>query len=396
MSKNNIIKYKIKATVLSPVLIGNGNILNKMDFIIDHSFLKLCDIENIPINEDKLFLSIEKYSSLKDILLENKIILSDIEYRNKIGINCREENFNKIIEQIKDVNNNPYIPGSSIKGSIRTAFLYYFLENDNNLLKQLSSSIEKSLDNARGKKDIFKNAEKTLFGGDPTTDIFKCISISDSSPMKSDHLKVEEIKTVSIDNNQKYKWKVFGKNPNTSDIDIGTSIYIEAIQEETNFKFDIIIDSYLLNEAHFNKHMIKEILLDKNKFIDVLFSYSGNKYNEEVEFIEKYGIKNNKKLYNNYMKIYKKEDDERRFILEDDEFLLPIGYGTGQGLKTVFSLLDKKLQERLRFELGLGKIIKGKLIFPYSKTRKCIIRNGEPLYPLGWIKCKLEEVYING
>ncbi len=172
----------VKIETLVPVHIGSGNMLqNNTDFIVsgkgDDKFIHIIDERKILelIGEehvDNWLLSIEKKEPTLD-LVKRFAPSSNIEEFSKQRITCFASNI-KPSDTLKEIVHNgtglPYIPGSSIKGAIRTAIL-------GSLSGVIDQKEEKISNRGRVKAD---KIEKELFGNDPNSDIFRFIRVGDA------------------------------------------------------------------------------------------------------------------------------------------------------------------------------------------------------------------------
>ena len=115
---------KLLITTLSPVHTGTGIELGAWDFIAPARDNKVyfVDFDKINIEPEILTKTIEEESGLEAILkkknMNPKEVSKYILHRDgsaSIGKGIRE--------QQKNINNLPYIPGTEIKGAIRTAIM---------------------------------------------------------------------------------------------------------------------------------------------------------------------------------------------------------------------------------------------------------------------------------
>lgn len=84
-------------------------------------------------------------------------------------------------EHIHNGQGKPYIPGSSIKGAIRTAILASLAENVIDAETKIDDSIkDKKTGKLIKKKANAKNVEKELFGRDPNNDVFRFLQVGDA------------------------------------------------------------------------------------------------------------------------------------------------------------------------------------------------------------------------
>ena len=177
---------KVRIQTLTPIHIGSGEFLrNNVDFveyqegnksyigIIDpKKILELIGVEHI----DAWMTAIEKRENIQDFVSRKNEHARPLDYisrklENKV-VSIKEGDTLKIC--IHDGLGKPYIPGSSIKGAIRTAVLATLPKTTtalNNIVKMKYN----------GKKDVSaKSVETELFGCDPTSDIFRFIKIGDA------------------------------------------------------------------------------------------------------------------------------------------------------------------------------------------------------------------------
>lgn len=188
------INFKLK--ILSPVFIGSGNKLSPLNYIIKGHFLyKIKESNYIKylLNDNKdRFLNVINSDNIGNI---NRYYLDNFDETNKDLYYCKLpvvtdfiNKYNSIINSYDNqglideficnsLNGKPYIPGSTLKGSLRTVILSNLLQNQNNY-DDRSGDIEFSLlkaFNDRGQASI-------------TEDPFKFLKINDM--FFEDNLKV--------------------------------------------------------------------------------------------------------------------------------------------------------------------------------------------------------------
>ena len=144
-------RYRMKITAIGPIHVGDGKKLKKIEYIYDkqnnrvfvldttktYSYLeqegKLGRFQEYILSPEKARYKDEDNS--KDIfsfLLKENISKEIWESWKSYdyGITEREaRGLNEIHSFVKDANGRPYVPGSSIKGMIRTALLAYLIGN---------------------------------------------------------------------------------------------------------------------------------------------------------------------------------------------------------------------------------------------------------------------------
>ena len=171
----------VKLKTLTPVHIGSGRELSR-----DVEFLKLGN--EVGVVDEKKILGIigEENIPLWVSMIEKQEPLIDYLQKRQTGLKLSQvssrtmplftKNFNRIKtlkEQLIDGMGHPLIPGSSIKGAIRTAILNILLKDLNHNWK------EEELKNFK-RKFSDKNIQSRIFGSDPNHDFMRFLKIGDA------------------------------------------------------------------------------------------------------------------------------------------------------------------------------------------------------------------------
>lgn len=185
--------YTISLEVLTPVHIGNGNTLSKKDYILKGNYVevynpyKLYSIlgqqyERFLYSNETLTDFSNRYRTNLDSALEYKL------YCGEAGVRKSDN----LEEFLKDPYGRPYIPGSSIKGAIRTAIL-------SGLIRRKEGRDDRYADFRRKPvSDRGANIEKRAFG-EIIEDKLRHIKISDSLPLSTDDLLLSKKIDVFVD-----------------------------------------------------------------------------------------------------------------------------------------------------------------------------------------------------
>lgn len=261
--------YRMSLTTLSPIFIGSGEELNKSMYVykdkeisvIDErklikelllrrglydSFLNECASGNLNLT-DFLKRNLSNYKNM-NIYKYNVISYSDVKTNGKL---------NNINTFIKSSNGNPYIPGSSIKGAIRTAIIAGEIINNkskyNNFFKSIINNKNKYDENYivtnisknfNVKNNIFKN------------NIFKNIAVSDTNDTNINNLCISKRYDIS------------------THMEIGHElpIYMELLKPCLKFNFLLTLDSsFSINDLskYFN-NFYNNNLNDNNLYLNYL------------------------------------------------------------------------------------------------------------------------------
>lgn len=178
---------KVKIQTITPVHIGSGNFLrHNSDFVVwsedGESYIgiidpkKMLSIIGVEHLNDWVML-IERNGDTKEFMKNKGGCSTPEEYAQRIIYNSAHVKPNDTLKEcIHDGMGRAYIPGSSLKGAIRTAILATIAHNQSGL-----ENLAVSVNPKNGKKKVSASAvEQKLFGGDPNSDIFRFLHIGDA------------------------------------------------------------------------------------------------------------------------------------------------------------------------------------------------------------------------
>ena len=204
--------YKMSLTALSPIFIGNGEKVNKSGYLYDpkekivhfigerelisllsekkllDSFLGECISGNFNFIEFIRKNHIENDFNIDDISKYSIKTYSDISTKEKSGNNKVYNKLNDINTFIKSSNGKPYIPGSSIKGAIRTAVVYGEILKNKNKYIDIFKDFLKTKPESKEFNELSRSIENNILGN--KTKIFKNIIVSDTNEAELDNLYI--------------------------------------------------------------------------------------------------------------------------------------------------------------------------------------------------------------
>ncbi|WP_456374199.1 type III-A CRISPR-associated RAMP protein Csm5 [Methanocaldococcus sp.] len=386
----------VKCKVLSPVFIGCGDEYTPLDYFIENGKVYIVDFNKVldNINDIKKINEITDYIkqnihnnrievNAKDILSRLKLCPTDDNYVSK-SLDCEIKNDSKTrVKKFISQNGVPYIPGSSIKGAIRTAYLFYYYDKHfTKLLKILNLNNHKSDSKKRhvNVNDIEKKLIKYAISNNIQNDFFKYLKISDSLNLNG---------TFKFINTQRWYIKKRHGNP------FGVKEDVEALVDG-NFDIDIKIEDEFINEIS-KKLKLKTSYNIRNETDK--FEILKDICNSFAECIVEFELKRNYPIYieDFYEKLLKD-------IKNNNAIYLNLGFGGGFFSKTIYPLLWKHDKENKKFDEIKELFIKmagnnEKLIkawqsaeeytdFPTTKT--VYVKNESAELPMGWIKIERE------
>lgn len=290
--KEYLKKHRAIIHVLSPIHIGDGALIKKNEYIHSpkNKTVYIPDIKQLyeylySIGFDEQFnrhmISKNdlgkwllnnnfKYSEYKDYIKYN-IYVGDVEICN--GGRIGGFKGHDIISFNKDSYGFAYVPGSSIKGMIRTALLAYIIESNKVKYKDEISRIIVGLENHQGNKRnkymdreirklenrIFNTLDKTEKIEDALNSIMAGLIISDSKPIDTKNI----ILTQKVD---------YGNNGINR-----LNILRESLKPGTKIEFDITIDEKVFNyDLKYIKEALKYFNEVSNKYFYSKFKRSNN------------------------------------------------------------------------------------------------------------------------
>lgn len=215
--KEYLNNYIFRITALSPIHIGSGESIGKKEYIYNSNdgTVIIPDLKKMfesiskkgKENEYIKYMSNNKGYPLGNFLKENGFSFSDYEkwklYKMEGGeiLSKSGKNVPKDINCfVKEPYGQPYIPGSTIKGIIRTALLIYEFQNNPEKFEHIKREIYNKSTNKLNRNIYLKNeitnmeieAFHTLDREEKTQNAVNCnlsgLIVSDSKPISTDNL----------------------------------------------------------------------------------------------------------------------------------------------------------------------------------------------------------------
>ena len=312
----------------------------------------------------------ENYISIEEII-ENP---SMVKYKVHAPFDVSRD----IREHIK-TDKIPYVPGSSLKGAIRGALLWYHVKAD---ADRLISSLKRDLSRP-SKKNIGKRFVDDFFSTDSRKydakyDILKFLEISDFMPLSYD-LSIENVKTYSLkhDGFEAKQYDNFVESmKGCMEGRIGLSSQIKAAFKDER-EYPLLRDK--LNILGLKSDLNEEDMVNHIK--DVMKEFNDWCLTKEIELCEKANDSNFS------MKLDRLKRPNR------EEGLIRIGFAVGTIYQTLIKLIEEKDEELFfniidKLELHGLKRQKSYLYgnnlreIPYPKSIEFTMY-GEPM---GWLK----------
>jgi|GEM_PF-2157819 len=398
--KSTIESKMFTAKLLSPVHIGNGfNLIKGIDYVktANHTFvLNMHKLMQLYGTEDAFTVAIQR-GNLGAFLDQKGVDLHLVSIASLPGAsNARE-----IADQLRDGFGYPMIPGSSIKGSLKTA-LYAKLLKDKNVT---STKIKADLRGARGRlidsaitNDLFAPSAQGKRAKVPNFDIGRIVRVGDARFDKSS-LSVISNAILSLDENSQGdlypQWMELtgGRGGNNRHNTPFETISILGLSEGVNSaRFSISFDKYIA--GHTDLRMPK-IPVEFKSFANMMNEHAATMIEAELDSLENdVGLNDsNVKAYFAHLEaIY--ETIPVRYEADDDseiQWIQRIGWGSGWTYMTGGSLESNDaidIDNSLRNPQGRGGFMKNQNPHLFPKTKKTVPIGAKGMTSMGWVLMK--------
>jgi CRISPR-associated protein Csm5 len=383
--------YDVTITTLTPLHIGTGTeLLNDYDFIVDRDRGKTYRLNVdavfdyvLPDEPGKFNQALLKQSPTKLIKVDDlkrhpelaTYILSGHPQPKSVGAG-------RIKEQVKDVRGKLYLPGSSLKGALRTAIARSIAGSDN-----IKPKLQvKTTKNQRGRvnpKQADDWIERTIFRverdqiargrNEMNYDILRALQVADSRPVEVSPLLINV--------------RIVKGNQLESPVDV------EAVPPNTTFETTIHTEKFLYQDQADKLGWDKE----RTKWLYNLPIAGRNvavkRFAQEIAYFTDVGL-------TDLVRVYKVWQSELSSMRGSNDFFLQLGWGGGWENKTLGQALlapDEQDFADLRDTFDLGRPPRSKdwrakpgTTFPSS--RRLVVNNqNRPVAPLGWVKVTVTQ-----
>ena len=247
---NNVLKvHDVQLITESPVHIGDGTKIEKKQYIYDPiaQKVKIVDLNCLynhfhSIGRETAFTEflLNRNKSLQNLVIEFNL---NIDKFVKYELDCSplpgsDFKLREIISFTKDPYGYPYIPGSSLKGMLRSALIAYKISCDQHLLNSLKVQIEQDLESGTKGRSCLKKSAKSIesvfdkkINDKESLKLMSGLIVSDSRPIMDDAPLVLA---------QKIDYTLKGKEN-------ALPIYKESLKPGIKVDFTVTIDTSVLN-----------------------------------------------------------------------------------------------------------------------------------------------------
>ncbi len=356
--------FQVQVSTLTPLHIGSGvELLNQYDYAIYKGYTwrihhdRLLEAQKI---EDPRQLAIIAERPPQELLEDGDYRPDSPFFRYALKGTPRATGEGAVLrEQIKDVYDRPYLPGSSLKGALRTALAA-------GLWKRHGLRLEVNR-LGRSPKFAAQELERSLLGKNPNHDLLRALQVSDSQPLGAESLMVVNARVINRGGA------------------LGSPIEMEAIRPDVTFDLTIKVDTALFS----GWAKAKGLNFTAEDALRSLPQMVNQRALEQVRREQAWfgRIPNAGRVTSFYESLLKSQ-------LQPNQMLLCLGWGTGWESKTFGAQMfgDPNTREALlrQFRMARGKRNNGDP-FPLSRRVAVTFQRGgngkvqeSPALPLGW------------
>ncbi|MCD6417917.1 type III-A CRISPR-associated RAMP protein Csm5, partial [bacterium] len=359
MNESIATHYRLKLTPITPTVIGSDEKIDQSEYYTQQDRLYVVDImEYLKDYPDMIAKFVKKVSSNKSKFSLDKDMPEIkgkeeyVKYSIKTNVGIRQQ----VSAFVKDSDGKVYIPGSSIKGAVRTALAFREAKKQvDNIAHKATSKIKKNkhiideliyrpqepVENKNRKKDIHY-------------DLLRFLAFSDSPSVSPENiLEAFSIKIISgAEHGKSFK-----------------PLAIEAWCPEKSIEIEMSIaaDNVLNRSLDNMKLMDKKKLLTKKYIQKALNNFAMAALRYDIDIIER--LPNNEKL----LPIAKWDDEMLKEINSAPENVAYISLGQGQGWHRITDGIV------LKDQFSFGEFLKNNFSRRDKKTKKNLV--ARPPFP---------------
>lgn len=316
---------KIKIETLTAVHIGSGETLqygtdfvpgktedgDVLSIIEPRKVLDLIGVDNV----QQWVKAIERKEPTSQVVKRYVPNAKLEDYSNRIILEWSDvRDTDTLKEQIHNGQGRPYIPGSSIKGAIRTSILASLADT----IQSKENKIDKSGKDFKGffkQKADAKRIESELFGATPNNDIFRFLQVGDAY---FGELREVAIRMVNINERERHSFW-----------DTSKPQLIEAISPEDDSEFQLKLN---ISEYNFSRGKVNQLpscMSSEAELFRTINTHTQKLLCEELEYWEEREDKDESDKVTIYLEKVNDILSIAKACKDGKECILRIGHGSG-------------------------------------------------------------------
>ena len=353
-------KQNYQLEIVTPVHIGSGETLSHLDGYYTNGQWYCINLDRVLAHPSTDLNALTSEMGRRNFRWEHHLRQRNMEPAelSAYSLPCPQSPEEvEIREAIKGIHDQPFIPGSTLKGAIRTALLGEILNVSDDSYEKSGEHLNKLIvEGSRGnprREQPARRIETLAFGGDPNRDLFRALQVSDTGLLKSDALEIGMAWTMTLNQNNELVQKV----------DRGREYknFVQQIRVNQRLTFTLKIDDLLFREREKERLGFNDLQQKTLQDIaEVCRSAADQLIRGERDFFSYYRLPEIANIYDRLISLNN--------ALPEGAFLLQIGWGTGYNANTVSSLFTDdaeapvdRMDLRERFRLGESRSQRGGL-----------------------------------
>lgn len=375
---------------LSPVHIGSGDRLGPLDFVRDGSRLVVVDQGKL---EQRLMKSPALLDAYVRLCESDRPQLADFFRTNRIQaaevaryvLRSPGSVGREVFSFIKTPGGGAYVPGSSIRGAIRSALLHRIVEERQEIRQGIGQAAVQEAAASRGRAGgrwalkLGKSsgtADRMAFGKDHNHDVMRVLQLADGQPIPLENLMGVEVRVLTIRGDALGIKETSSGNPMRLTVEVLPSGLKMVSRLTWNAHLAIPNGPAAGLEFGWRTSYLSEWVAHCN-------AVARDALRREVRFCLDYGETTLARWYEELL--------GRLGTLGTNQCVLHLGWGAGFDAMAVTNLFGEEERRRIRQGANLGKIGSAGPIEPFPKSRKAVWRDERPAEPLGWMLLTVGE-----
>ena len=377
-----------KLTALTPLLVGDGQELSPIDYMVWK------DQVNV-LNQNRIFKLLSRGPRLDGYLAQlqkaQKLDFASwggfaqnfsqrripFEHPTLTGIWEKTPADNLFIPTFASNGNAQYLPGSALKGALRTGLVYS---------RWSASTIEKLASTLEGERMPRRLSEAPEVSAGASQ--VRILATFDSDPVSKSAFKVYLTRVANLDtragSGSQVAWKVAGRgNVPGSRMNESTPAFIEMAAPGTEFK-GAALERKFLEDPQLVKALGWRSAPNLPMLMKAANEYAGAQLEIHARFAEASGLPGVQR------NIAQLQEQLSAVTSSSSACLLCLGWGAGFLSKSAFvETNNDAFRKLLRSVPAFNRALKPDVVFP--KTRRIVFAGGQPAYLPGWAKFQIED-----
>ena len=280
--------------------------------------------------------------------------------------------------QLKDAFLRPYLPGTALKGAIRTALFATLLRQYppdayQHLLPDIDRRNHRPTASA---KTAAKRLTERAFGANPNRDRLRALHVGDAL-FQPDDLRLADIRWLNLTGHPPYRarWRNMSTRNSENRWQDAPGLHAEMLAPGTLAPVTLQWDGFLLSDPAWSGDIADPAILPRTfaDLRDILNAQARHRLQGEIDFYRAYGQDGPLQQCRRLLALLEQETEAA---------YLQLAWGSGWCGMTGDWLVEED-RERMR---GLYREMRGRDGMPFPKTRRLAVWQNQPCLPLGWLR----------